>query len=188
MDKQVKTVGILAYQGSVEEHEAAFERMNVPSILVKEPEDLAEVTHLVIPGGESSVIGDFLKNSGLSKAITKKFESGELAIWGTCAGAILLGRSSSPYSLELIDADVDRNAYGSQIQSFRTEIETEVTSGNVPAVFIRAPKIAKTGEGVKILALHEGSTVLCQEGRILISTFHPELTRDTSIQEYFLTM
>ncbi len=211
MDKQQKSVGIISFQGSVEEHITVFKRLGIPVKLVKAPEDLQNVTHLIIPGGESSVIGDHLQNSGLSQEISNKYRKNDLAIWGTCAGAILLGRSSSPYALNLIDVDLDRNAYGSQRQSFSAEIKVCPRTDLCPdrdslkATFIRAPKIAKIGKNVRILAhhhtrsvakcashndakRHHSDPVLCQEGKILISTFHPELTRDTTIPKYFLNL
>lgn len=189
MANKNKIIGIIAFQGSVEEHLACFQSLGVKTKLIKNPADLSDITHLIIPGGESSVIGRFLESSGLSKEIKKKFNQNSLAIWGTCAGAILLGKKSSPYCLNLSDIECERNAYGSQINSFEAQLTTALPKcKNILGVFIRAPKIKQIGKAVKILAEFNNNPVLCQDGRILISTFHPELTNNNCIQEYFLNM
>jgi len=184
-------IGILDFQGDIIEHINKFKTLNTSLKRIKYLEDLKEISHLIIPGGESTVIGRFLQSSGLFDTIKNKYAAGELAIWGTCAGAILLGKNSSPYSLELINVELDRNAYGSQIQSFSTQVQIPELNTNMEAIFIRAPKIKSVGQSdcsAKVLAEYEGSPILCQENNILISTFHPELTNSTIIEEYFLNL
>lgn len=189
------TVGIIAFQGDVAEHIAAFEKMHVSVRLVKAPDDLDGITHLVIPGGESTVIGRFLQTTGLRDAIIRRYKRGDLAIWGTCAGAILLAEHGSPFSLRLLHATVARNAYGSQIDSFSVSVPMPANIARWPdklnkpieAVFIRAPKITAMAKTVQVLATYKKSPILCREGRMLISTFHPELTESTDIQTYFIT-
>lgn len=184
-------VGVLAFQGAFKEHVTAFERLGVEVCEVRVVDDMAGVSHLVIPGGESTVIGRFLESSGLGELISERYMGGDLAIFGTCAGAILLGKSDSEYSLELApDIHLKRNAYGSQIHSFRRILRLEIGGedwAEVEAVFIRAPIVDKVEKSVNVLARCDEKPVLCVSGRILVSTFHPELTDDLSIQKYFLS-
>lgn len=180
----VPKVGILDFQGGVEEHLRSFQRLKANVRKIKYSQDILDLTHLVIPGGESTVIGRFLEP--LKKQITEQYAKGKIALWGTCAGAILLGKKGSPYSLNLIDLEIERNAYGRQIDSFATSLSWTVSPEKIQAVFIRAPKITKTGPSVKILAKDENSPVLCRENKILVSTFHPELTESTTVHQYFL--
>lgn len=182
------SIGIVAFQGDVAEHIAAFERMHAQVKIVKAPYDLDGVSHLVIPGGESTVIGRFLRSTGLGDSIIRRYARGDLAIWGTCAGAILLA-NGSPFSLRLMHATVARNAYGSQIDSFSASVSVsgDISRRPIEAVFIRAPKIAAVAKTVQVLATYKISPILCREGRILISTFHPELAESTCVQTYFIT-
>jgi 5'-phosphate synthase pdxT subunit len=184
-------VGVLAFQGAFKEHVAAFERLDVEVREIRVAEDMAGVSHLVIPGGESTVIGRFLESSGLGELISARYRDGGLAIFGTCAGAILLGKSDSEYSLELApDIVLKRNAYGSQLHSFSRILPLEIDGEDgteIEAVFIRAPIVDKIEESVNVLARCDERPVLCRSGRILISTFHPELTEDLSIHKYFLS-
>ena len=185
----LKIIGVIAFQGSVEEHLACFKNLGIKTKLIRQITDLEKITHLVIPGGESSVIGRFLESSGLAALIQKKYQANELAIWGTCAGAILLGKIASPYCLNLIDIECERNAYGSQAHSFEKQLTTGLQKcKNIIGIFVRAPKIKRIGSQVKILAEFNNLPVLCQEKRILISTFHPELTNNNCIQQYFLSL
>ncbi len=179
--------GVVSFQGGVEEHLLACEKLGVPCKRILSPQDMEGITHLIIPGGESTVIGRFFRETGLDKVLLKRSKEKKIKVWGTCAGAIILGREVSPYSLGLIDVGLERNAYGRQIASFHAEIKVPIFKKNISAVFIRAPKITRVGKSVKVLASHDGVPVLCQnEGGILISTFHPELTDSVSIHEYFL--
>lgn len=183
------SVGVIDFQGGVEEHVKAFKQLTPNVIRVKYPEQLASLTHLVIPGGESTVIGRYMRSSGLDKelvALVAEDKANELAVWGTCAGAIILGSSNSDYALNLIDVEIERNAYGRQINSFQKQIFSSNLGQNIEAVFIRAPIIKKVGPNVEILAQDTNTPVLCREGNILISTFHPELTNQLIVQQYFL--
>lgn len=183
-----KKVSVLAFQGGVIEHIESIKKLKINVCEVRTPEDLKNITHLIIPGGESPVIGRFLESSGLKQAIIQKYKSGKLAIWGTCAGAILLGKDASPYSLNLIDAKIERNAYGRQIASFNKKIFLPFLNKNFNAIFIRAPIIKKIGGRAQVLAKCDKQPILCQQNKILISTFHPELTDSTEIHKYFINL
>ncbi|HAZ28380.1 MAG TPA: pyridoxal 5'-phosphate synthase glutaminase subunit PdxT [Candidatus Magasanikbacteria bacterium] len=181
-----KQIGIIAFQGGVSEHGTLCRTIGLEARPVRAIEDMRGLTHLIVPGGESTVIGRFLLQTGLKDAILDRWKQAGLYLFGTCAGAILLGKNASPYSLNCIDVVLDRNAYGSQLHSFSKNIKTTLGDESFPAVFIRAPKITSAGEGIAILATHEGNPVLCEKNRVLLSTFHPELTHDTRIHNYFL--
>lgn len=183
------TVGVLALQGDFAEHLAVFQALNVDAREVRNPQDLAACSHLVIPGGESTVMGKLLRTAGLREPMIKSAISGDLAIFGTCAGAILLAKEihgkNSPEGLGLMDIAVDRNAYGTQHQSFHVDIEVSGI-GIVPVAFIRAPKITRVGNDASVLASHEGMPVLLKQGRLLACACHSEVRGETSIHEYFL--
>ncbi len=165
-------VGVLALQGAFEAHERALRDLGAEVREVRTPADLAGVSGLVLPGGESSVHLRLLAESGLEEAI-RKFEG---PILGTCAGLILLARKvSNPAqrSLGLLDVDVERNAYGRQRESFEDE---------AGRVFIRAPRITRVGPGVEVLErTAKGEALAVRQGRILASTYHPELSRDRAL-------
>lgn len=211
-------IGVLDIQGSVEEHFASLKKLGlsrdcpgtesglrfgkgspgtvpglkgVEAVLVKKVSDLEGVCGLIIPGGESTTIGKLLRRFGLDLEIKKRFKSGRLAIWGTCAGAILIakeivGRETAD-SLQLMDITVERNAYGRQIDSFETTVMFDGI-GEIPAVFIRAPKIVRVGKGVRVLSKYEGEIVAARSGKLLATTFHPEMTEDARVHEYFKGM
>lgn len=187
-------IGVLDIQGSVEEHFEALKKLDkarpklrIEPILVKKSSDLSGVRGLIIPGGESTTIGKLLKKTGLREEIIKRAQRlkgskdtfAPLGVWGTCAGAILLSKDY----LGLMDITVERNAYGRQLDSFETEIEFD--GEKIPAIFIRAPKIVKIGRGVKVLAKNGGEIVAAVCGKLLVTTFHPELTESLKIHEYF---
>lgn len=179
-------IGIIAFQGGMEEHINAFKKLGFEVKKIKFVEDLDLITHLIIPGGESTVIGKFLKSSGLNKAIKKKYVEGKMSIWGTCAGAILLGKNTSPYSLNLMNISLKRNAYGRQINSFVKSFYSKKIGSEIKGVFIRAPKITRINNFTEILAKDKLSPILCREGKLLVSTFHPELTESLTVQKYFI--
>lgn len=183
-------VGILAFQGDIEEHEAAFGRLGFEAKRVLSVQGLGPVTHLVIPGGESTVMSKFLKDSELKTQIIHRAKTSQLSVFGTCAGAILVSRNVTPpekvENMGLMDIDTDRNAYGSQLHSFETEVEFLPEKQMVQAVFIRAPKFTRVGEGVEILAKHEGQPILVRQNNIMAGTFHPEYLEKPMIHEYFL--
>jgi 5'-phosphate synthase pdxT subunit len=179
-------VGVLAVQGNFREHVSVLRRLGVEASEVRKPHQLDGLDGLIIPGGESTAIGKLLRTYELESAI-RAFEG---AIFGTCAGMILLareavdGKPDQPL-LGLIDIVVRRNAYGRQVRSFETDLELRGDSKPLRAVFIRAPWIESAGPAVEILAEHDGRPVLAREGRILVAAFHPELTDDTRIHELF---
>ena len=152
-------IGVLAVQGNFREHAAMLRRLGAEPVEIRKPEELAGLDGLVVPGGESTTFMRLMKLYGLDEAI-RAFEP---PILGTCAGMIVLDRNH----LGLTDVEVDRNAYGR-------------------GVFIRAPRVRVTGEEVEVLAEHEGQPVLVRDGRILVASFHPELTEDTRVHELFL--
>ena len=153
-------------------------RLGADVVEVRKPEHLDGVDGLVIPGGESTAIGRLVRLYGLEEAI-RRFDG---AIFGTCAGMILLDRDH----LGLVDISVRRNAYGRQVASFETDLELPGEGEPIRGVFIRAPRVAETGPGIEVIAEHEGEPVLLRDGQILVASFHPELTGDSRIHERFL--
>lgn len=185
-------IGILGIQGSVEEHKNSVLACGVNPIIVKSIKDLKSIKALILPGGESTTIGKLLKIYGLDKEIIRYAKQG-MPIYGTCAGSILMAKHISGKdkadNLELMDIETSRNAYGSQLESFETQIEIpQLSIKNFPAVFIRAPKIKNCGKNVEILAKYRGEKVLVKEGHLLASSFHPELTTDLRIHQFFIKL
>ena len=183
-------VGILAVQGDYDAHAAMLARLGTESVLVRTAADLAGVDALVMPGGESTTHLKFLQEEGLEKAIRELAARGG-AFFGTCAGAILLARevkNPSQASLGLADMVVARNAYGRQVASEVRSGVCKLKESPVEMVFIRAPVIEQVGPGVEVLAESGGRPVLVRQGRVLAATFHPELTTDTTVHEYFLNL
>jgi 5'-phosphate synthase pdxT subunit len=183
-------VGILAVQGDFEAHGATLRRLGVEPVFVRSPGDLEGLDAIILPGGESTTQWKFLVEDGLDGALLRLAERGG-AFFGTCAGAILLAREVShpaQPSLGLADITVIRNAYGRQLASEVRHESTKLSSSPMEMVFIRAPMIERTGPGVDILAKSEAKPVLMRQGQILISTFHPELTSDTTVHDYFVRM
>jgi len=183
-------IGILAVQGDFEAHAAILARMGVQYVLVRTPRDLDGVDAIILPGGESTTQWKFLVEEGLDKSLREHAARGG-AMFGTCAGAILLARevhNPEQESLGLADFAVIRNGYGRQLASEVRHGATSISQEPVEMVFIRAPIIDHVGPQVEILASSEGQPVLIRDGHILIATFHPELTADTTVHEYFLRM
>lgn len=183
-------VGILALQGDVREHARILIRLGAEPLDVKSPEGLTDIDALIIPGGESTTISLLMKRYGLDTAIKEKHKSG-MPIYGTCAGAIVLakeiiGAAKQP-RLGLADISIKRNDYGRQIDSFEAELSIK-DIGIFNGIFIRAPTIKSFYNGVQTLAEHKNSPVMIKQDNLLITTFHPELTDDTRIHEYFLEM
>jgi pyridoxal 5'-phosphate synthase pdxT subunit len=171
-------IGVLAVQGNFREHVAMLRRLGAAAVEVRKPEQLTDLDGLVIPGGESTTFMRLMHLYGLDEAL-RGFER---PIFGTCAGMIVLDREH----LGLADFRVQRNAFGRQVASFETDLEVDGSDEPLRAVFIRAPWIEEVGPGVEVLASVEGRPVLAREGRILVASFHPELTEDTRIHELFL--
>jgi len=183
-------IGIIAVQGDFEAHAAMLDRLGAAHVFVRTPRDLHGLDGVILPGGESTTQWKFLTEEGLDAGLREHAARGG-ALFGTCAGAILLARevtNPAQPSLGLADITVVRNAYGRQLAS---EVRREVTALSPHAmemVFIRAPIIARVAPDAEILASSGGNPVLLRQGRVLIATFHPELTGDTAIHEYFLRM
>ena len=182
-------IGVIALQGDFREHVGILKKLGVETVEVRMPSDLKDVKGLIIPGGESTTIGKLMVKYELDKAIKEMTKKG-MAVYGTCAGAILLAKEiigNRQFCLGLIDISVERNAYGRQIDSFEAELEIKGL-GKFNAVFIRAPIIKEIRNGVEILAKHGNEPVLLRKGKILVSTFHPELTDDARVHNYFVGM
>ncbi len=176
----MRGVAVLALQGDFEAHRKALSEIGVESFEAKRPADLERAEGLIIPGGESTTLWKFFESEPWEEAFHAFAKSGR-PILGTCAGAIVLARDvSSPAQrgLGLIDIAVARNAYGRQVDSFLGEVDAPALGGSMPAVFIRAPRIQRTGPGVEVLATHRGEPVVVREGNVAAATFHPELTTD----------
>jgi 5'-phosphate synthase pdxT subunit len=183
-------VGILAVQGDFEAHAGTLARMGADCVFVRTPRDLEGVDAVVLPGGESTTQWKFIVEEGLDKSLLAHAARGG-AIFGTCAGAILLAkevRNPAQQSLGLADITVTRNGYGRQLASEVRHGAAAISSEPIEMVFIRAPIIERVGPEVEVLAKSEGQPVLIRQGHILIATFHPELTRNTTVHEYFLRM
>jgi 5'-phosphate synthase pdxT subunit len=174
-------IGVLAVQGNFREHLRVLRRLGVRGIEVRKPEELAGLDGLIIPGGESTAIGRLIRLYGLEEAI-RQFGR---PVFGTCAGMILLARGGP---LEQMDVVVERNAYGRQVASFEADLELEDEIVPLRGVFIRAPRVRETGPEVEVLAEDNGEPVLLRQGRVLVASFHPELTEDTRVHERFLAM
>jgi len=185
-------IGVLALQGDFALHRKALERIGVSSVEVRKPEQLDQVSGLVMPGGESTTLLKLMGAWGFVVAL-QKFHAAGKPIFGTCAGLILLASEvESPVqgSLGFIDITAERNAYGRQKESFETVLEADLGQGKVPlkAVFIRAPRIRRAGPGVTRLAELRGECVMAREGVVLVAAFHPEMTDDPAVHEYFAAM
>jgi pyridoxal 5'-phosphate synthase pdxT subunit len=173
-------IGVLALQGNFREHAAVLRRLGADVSEVRLPGELEGLDGLVIPGGESTAITRLMRLYGFEEGL-RRFAA---PILGTCAGMILLDR----LHLGLVDLEVERNAYGRQASSFEADVELAGETEPLRGVFIRAPRVAEWGAGVEVLAEHEGRPVLLRQGRILVASFHPELTDDTRVHERFLDL
>ena len=185
-------VGVLALQGDFREHLAVLGGLGAEAIPVKRPEELASIQGLVIPGGESSVMDKLSRMFGLADPLKAAIRSG-LPVYGTCAGLIMLADTvldaiDGQQTLGGFDLVVRRNAFGSQLDSFETDLEVPAIGGDpVHAVFIRAPIVESVGERASALAsLPDGRVVAVEQGNLLGTSFHPEMTGDTRFHEYFL--
>lgn len=198
-------IGVLALQGAFIEHVHVLRSLRVEAVEVRLPEHLDRLDGLIIPGGESTTIGKLAVHYGLLGPIRDMARAGK-AIWGTCAGLILLARKLSGYRgkgadpplLELMDITVARNAFGRQVDSFEVDLAipaldaiSSPSEAGRPfhAVFIRAPRIEAVGPEIEVLAcLDEGPVVAARQDRLLVTAFHPELTTDTRFHRYFLSL
>jgi 5'-phosphate synthase pdxT subunit len=180
-------IGVLAIQGNFASHAEALTEAGASPVEVRKPSQLASLDGLVLPGGESTTILKFLEKHRFFEAL-QEF-CARKPIFGTCAGAILLARevqNPPQRSLGILDAVIERNAYGRQIDSAIVTAETALPGGPLEMVFIRAPRITQTGPGVEVLAQRDGFPTLVRQGRILAATFHPELSADHRVHRLFV--
>jgi pyridoxal 5'-phosphate synthase pdxT subunit len=184
-------IGVLALQGDVEEHLAALRRAGAESIAVKSREQLDEIDGLVIPGGESTTVMKLLERFGLDTAIAERVRAG-MPLWGTCMGMIVAAHDVADLrqpTLDLLDVTVRRNAFGRQNESAETDLEIpKLGRKRFPAIFIRAPWIERIGPEVELLASRDGHGVMVRQDNVLATAFHPELTEDLRVHQYFLAI
>jgi pyridoxal 5'-phosphate synthase pdxT subunit len=183
------TIGVLALQGDYEAHARAFQILGAKTVLVRKPEELEGLDGLVFPGGESTTMLKFLEQKGFF-AVLGEFTA-TTPCFATCAGCILLAREvlhPAQRSLGVLDATVERNAYGRQIDSTIVTAETALPGGPLEMVFIRSPRVTRIGTEVEVLAKRDGFPTLVRQGHLLVATFHPEMTDDTRVQQLFLDM
>ena len=182
-------VGVLALQGAFREHVYALEALGIRASAIRLPEQLADCEGLIIPGGESTAISKLMVSYGFYEPIAERHAQG-MAVWGTCAGAILIAQRvvdgvADQRGLNLMNIEVRRNAYGRQVDSFEDDLDFAHIGPAYRGVFIRAPWIESAGDGVEVLARHSNRICAAREGRLLATTFHPELTGDPRIHRYF---
>lgn len=184
-------IGVLAMQGAFQKHLDMLKTTGAEGVAVKTAGDLKTVEGLIIPGGESTVIAKLLINNGIMNPLLEKVKSG-MALYGTCAGMILMAKTAVGNEqplLGLMDIAVKRNAYGRQKESFEASFSIKGLSGpEFCGIFIRSPKVTSITGDVEVLAEFNGVPILVKEGKLLASSFHPELTDDTRIHELFLSM
>jgi pyridoxal 5'-phosphate synthase pdxT subunit len=185
-------IGVLALQGDVREHVRALDAAGAAPVAVKDRDQLDSVDGLIIPGGESTTIGKLLVRFDLLDPLKERVAQG-MPVYGTCAGLILMadkvvGKEDAPHRISALDVDVRRNGYGRQTESFETDLDVEGFDTPFRAVFIRAPVIERSGAGVSVMASCDGHPVLVSQGRLLASSFHPEMTGDSRIHALFVDM
>ena len=183
-------IGILALQGAFIEHEKILEKLGVESFEIRQKKDIeGQMDGIIIPGGESTVIGKLLRELDILEDLKNMINDG-MPVFGTCAGMIILANkieNDEKVHIGTMDITVKRNAYGRQLGSFYSE-ENFDNIGKVPMTFIRAPYIEKAGDGVEILSVVDGKIVAARQGNQLVSAFHPELTDSTEVHKYFAEM
>ncbi len=185
-------IGVLGLQGDFREHARALEAAGATAVVVRRPDEVAAVDGLVLPGGESTTIGKLLDRFELLEPLRERALGG-MPLYGTCAGLILMandvaGPQDAPHRLGVMDVTVRRNAYGRQVDSFETDLDVAGLAGPYRAVFIRAPLIERAGDGVEVLASLDERPVLVRQGRMLASSFHPEMTGDNRVHSMFVEM
>ena len=184
-------VGILALQGAFREHREVLDALGVEAVEVRTPAQLGALDALILPGGESTTMSKLLDSSGVRAPLAALLDDG-FPVLGTCAGMILLAREvvdgrPDQESFGAVDIAVRRNAYGRQRDSFETPLSVAgLAGGPFPGVFIRAPRIESVGECVEVLAAHEDVPVLVRQGAVVVASFHPELSGDFRLHEWFL--
>jgi len=185
------TIGVLALQGDFQEHLQTLKRIGVQTKEVKLPKDLGVIDAIILPGGESTTMARLLDIFCLREPLKQKIQNG-MPVWGTCAGMILLAKKliqDKPTPLGLMDITVNRNAFGRQIDSFTVDVQIKpLGEKSLSATFIRAPLVVRVEPSVEILAkLEDGTIVAAKQKNMLVTAFHPELTADTRMHEYFLS-
>lgn len=182
-------IGVLAIQGDYDAHAQALRDVGAEPVLVRKPEELAGIDGLIIPGGESTTVLRFLERDGFFASLQDFVRT--RPTFGTCAGCILLATDvthPAQTSLGVLNATVERNAYGRQIDSSIHSADTKLPGGPLEMVYIRAPRIVKTGDDVKVLATRDGFPVLVEQGHVLAATFHPELSQDRRVHQHFVDL
>ncbi len=190
IDSSFMQIGVLAIQGDFAAHKRALAKIGVDAVEVRRARELQQVDGLIMPGGESTTMLKFIEEENLADPIKQFARSGK-PVFGTCAGAILLARevhNPGQQSLGLMDISVERNAYGRQVDSFISDVDSSFEGGLLEAVFIRAPRILSVGADVEVLAKLDGEPVFVKEGNMLAATFHPELTHDERAHRFFVEM
>ncbi len=189
VDKDLK-VGVLGIQGGIAEHSKMLSQIQgVTPYNVKTKDDIKIVDALIIPGGESTAIGKLIVDFNLVDTLRRRISEG-LPTWGTCAGMILMAKKICNHDrtfLDVMNIEVRRNAYGSQLDSFKAKVFVpEIADSEIPLIFIRAPYVENSWDGVKALIEIDGNIVACRQGNMLATAFHPELTDDLSFHRYFV--
>jgi 5'-phosphate synthase pdxT subunit len=191
MNENKIIIGVLALQGDVREHIAMMHGLHVECIPVRTAEEISAVDGLIIPGGESTTVGKLLDRFGQMQAV-RALPGLNKPIYGTCTGMILLAKdieNSTQHRIGLLDITIRRNAFGRQVDSFEEDVQVEGIPGDpVRAVFIRAPYVLRSGDGVQVLASYNSHPIMVRQGWVLATAFHPELTTDNRIHQYFLNM
>ncbi|MGG5254503.1 pyridoxal 5'-phosphate synthase glutaminase subunit PdxT [Neobacillus sp. SM06] len=183
-------IGVLALQGAVREHVKSVEACGAEAVVIKQKEELKDVDGLILPGGESTTMRRLIDKYDFMDSL-KEFAQQGKPMFGTCAGLILLAKKIVGYEtphIGVMDITVERNSFGRQRESFEADIAINGVADDFPAVFIRAPHIVEAGENVEILAKHNDRVVAAREGQFLGCSFHPELTDDSRLTEYFVQM
>ncbi len=183
-------VGVIALQGDFEKHLKALQSLGTSASEIRSPEELEAVDRIIIPGGESTTVGLLMERYGLGEAVRAKAQTG-MPVWGTCMGLIMMAREvegRSQYTLNLLDITVQRNAFGAQVHSFEDELQVHGMNTPVLGVFIRAPIVTRVGPGVDVLARYGDKIVAVRSNNLIGTAFHPELTDDTRMHEWFITL
>jgi 5'-phosphate synthase pdxT subunit len=186
-----KKIGVLALQGDFYEHISILKKLDNNAILIKKPEELESLDGLIIPGGESTTICKLIRNYGFEEKIKKAVSKG-MGLWGTCAGMITIAKKLKddyPKPIDIMDITVERNFYGRQIDSFEEEVLIKgLDDKKFNAIFIRAPIIREIGKNVEVLSMLNNEIIAARQEKIFVTSFHPELTEDSRVHEYFLNM
>jgi len=189
--KSQVNIGVLALQGDFAEHVNVLENLGVNCKLVKKTTEMYDIDGLIIPGGESTTIKKLIDRYGFEPAIKDKVDSG-MSVWGTCAGLICIASElteSDPIPMKLIEAEVSRNWFGRQVDSFESDLKFDGINETIKAVFIRAPIVKKISKRVNILStLDDGTIVAIKEDKIMGTSFHPEISGSSKVHEYFINL